>query len=278
MNFFKLISASMYALAGFVPLAGAETVGHWRFEEEAYLEDSSGNNHTLAVGVDGEGPVRVSQYALPESGPGSAFPKTIQGSANRSAAKGVGPDNGFRRSPFAVEIPRDGERLTRQLTIEAFINLSFSANLSSSVIAGQGVLASEGAGWGLIITSQNSPVGAQKLVFQFNKKGGPWNEGLAMVDSGVVIDLHKDYYVAVSADFSDPSPEGITLYVKNLTDNEEMRALGFPHHAGYTRIAATEAPLIIGGGAGAVLPFYGVIDEVRLSDEKLPREKLLMTQ
>lgn len=278
---FRSLSVLLCAATSLTSAAQAGTVGYWRFEDKAFLEDSSGNGNTLMVNAQQSAPPQVIQYALPNTGVASAFPKHIDGGANTSAVIGTGQNNGFRRCQLSADISHNGgglDGLARELTIEAFINLSHSSESSSSVIAGQGILAPDGAAWGLIITSQNSTVGAQKLVFQFNKNGGAWNQGLAMVDTNVVIELNKDYYIAVSADFSDLTAEGVTVYVKNLTDNTDLQVLGFTHSAQYTRIAATTAPLVIGCGANTNLPFYGVIDEVRLSDTKLPREALLISR
>ena len=251
----------------------AATIGYWRFEENAFLADSSGNGYALTTPGSFGSPA---QYALPATGIGSNFPSSVGGHANGHAVQGAGANNTFQNRQLSTNIGAPGTNLDKELTIEAFFNLSYSSASSSSVIASQGAGATSGASWGLTVTSGGSSVGGRNLVFQYNKTGGTWGTDLALIDTDIVIELDKDYYVAFTIDFADVTSAGVTVYLKNLTDDTELQVLNLTHSSNFTTMAKTSAPLTIGTGNDGTLPFYGVIDEVRLSDTKLGYNDLLI--
>lgn len=256
--------------------AQAETLGYWRFEPQAFLADSGPHGSKLTTPGSKGAPI---EYVSRSTGPGSAFPGKIAGKSNRGMASGHHDfDYTFLERHFSADISAAASKLISHLSIEAFVHLARSSP-HSMIIAGQGVQASDGAAWGLTVTSEkNETIGPLRLIFQFNKAGKEWGTNLTLVASDLSLEIGKDFYVAVTADFTDTSPEGITFYVKNLTDNTPLRTAGLAHSRHFTRIAAPTAPVTIGGDFQGKLPWFGVIDEVRLSDTKLSPAQLLINQ
>jgi hypothetical protein len=259
-----------------LPLQAA-TVGYWRFEEAGFLADSSGNGYTLIESGASGAP---NPYTLPSSGVGSAFPRIIFGQANAQAVQGSGTSNTFQYRQLSTSINAPSTNLGNEMTVEAFFNQSFSANSSSAVIVGQGVNQT-GVGatssWGLVVTSENSQAGARNLIFQYSTSGGAWNDGnLKTIDTDIQIELNKDYYVAFALDFSDTSSSGVTVYLQNLTDGTPLQTVSLTHTSS-DALATTADALTIGtGNIAGNPPFWGVLDEVRLSDIKLSYEDLII--
>ncbi len=258
-------------------LVHADTVGYWRFEPQAFLADSGPHGFNLTTPGSKGAPF---EYVSRSTGPGSAFPGKIKGKSNRGMAVGHHNfDYTFLERHFSAEVSEAATtKLSSQLSIEAFVHLTRSSP-HSMVIAGQGVQAADGAAWGLVVTSEkNEAIGPLKVLLQFNKAGKEWATSLSMAASDLSLEIGKDFYVAVTADFADTSPEGIIVYVKNLTDNTPLRTARLAHSRHFTQIAPATAPVTIGGDFNGKLPWFGAIDEVRLSNTKLSPAQLLINQ
>ncbi|RRJ97313.1 LamG domain-containing protein [Opitutaceae bacterium TAV4] len=263
------------------PALHAETIGYWRFEGDAttWLKDSSGHNLNLSPftrsGQTDPNPLPA-RYTLPASGAGANFPRLIAENANVSAMQGTGANLSFNHRQLGVDISAHDDNLTSAFSFEAFVNLSSSHTTDSAVLAGQGVSLSSGASWALAITGSGSARGARNILFQINTGGGSWGTSLQTLQSNLYLDLGKDYYIAVTADFTDTTSAGITIYLKDLSTPGAILQRASLTHTG--SIASTAAALSIGAAEGGGSPWYGTIDEVRLSDVKLAESQLLISQ
>ncbi|MDR1284031.1 MAG: LamG domain-containing protein [Opitutaceae bacterium] len=257
------------------PVLHADTIGYWRFEGDAtaWLTDSSGNNITLyQLGTT----ALPNRLALPQTGGGAAFPRHLASQNNTSAIQGNGDTLSFNHRQLGADISGHDDDLTSAFSFEAFVNLSWSHASDSAVIAGQGVSLSSGASWALAVTGVNSTRGARNVLFQINTGGGAWATGLQTLQSNLYLEPGKDYYIAVTADFTDTAKTGITIYLKDLsTPGATMQTASLAHTGS---IASTSAVLSIGAAQGGGSPWYGAIDEVRLSDAKLTEPQLLINQ
>ncbi len=268
-------AAALVCAVGLTSAVQAATVGHWSFEPGAFLADSGPNGFTLTTPNTNGSP---DQYTLPATGPGSAFPRSIGGTSNTAAATGLTTSQTFYQREFRTDISSASANFANELSIEAFVNLTNSSSSSSSVIAGQGIAASNDASWGLVVTSGNSGLGARNLAFQFNRDGGTWGTSLLTLDTNYVIELNTDYYIGMTADFSDTSSAGFTFYIQNLTAGTDLTVINLAHSSSFTSMSVSALPLTIGGSDAANLPWFGVIDEVRLSDVKLTQGDLMISQ
>lgn len=274
---FTAVLLGAVALTACPSLVRADTVGHWRFEPRAFLADSGPDGLRLsAPGAKG----MAIEEALRPTGPGAAFPRLIAGEPNRGAATGHHAfDYTFLERHFSADVSGRADKLSGQLSIEALVHLSRSS-ADSMVIVGQGVQAEDGAGWALVVTSEkNNRVGPLRVLLQFSRAGKAWaSEDLTMAVSDLSLEIGKDYYLAVTADFADPTQGGITVYLKDLTEGSPLRTDHLKHSAKFTRMAGGRSPLTIGGDHRGKLPWFGLIDEVRLSSKKLSAAELLINQ
>ncbi len=266
---------TLAALVGAIALTSAvqaEVVAHWRFEQGAFLSDSGPNGIALsALGKQG----LPEQHKLPVGfDPGSEFPRTVEGKLNNMAAAGRGKTQSFNHRQLAADLSAHDDKLTAGFTIEAFVNLSYSHVNDNAVLIGRGMGAPKGAAWVLSVTGANSDRGTRNVLFQ-TAAGGQWIfENIQTLQSELFLELGKDYYIAVSADFTRSASQGITVYLKDLTDSgAQLQVTTF---ASIQSVAATDLPLVIGANPAGGTPWYGLIDEVRISDKKLPESELLI--
>ncbi|MFH1500242.1 MAG: LamG-like jellyroll fold domain-containing protein [Verrucomicrobiota bacterium] len=258
--------------AALMPAARAGTVGHWRFEKGGFLSDSGPNGLPLtAAGKFG----LPEQHVLPVGyDPGSSFPRAVGRFRNDAAARGQGKTSSFNHRQLVADISAHDDQLTSAMTIEAFVNLAYSHREDGAVLVGRGVSAPKGASWALAITGENSERGARNVLFQIVSTGIWSFDGIQTLESGLRLELGKDYYIAVAADFGQNASGGVTIYLKDLTDPDAR--LQVAKFARVRTAAASDLPLIIGANPVGGSPWYGLIDEVRVSDTKLSEPELLI--
>jgi hypothetical protein len=247
------------------------TVGYWRFEQGAWLTDSSGNNHTLTNrGTNGF----VTQTALPESGPGSAFPDPVpqNGLANSNATTfgGGGRLTAADNAAFT----------TSAFTIEAFINAT-NLNLAyTPFIASQwnSTSSANDRSWGLAVTrTGTNPTSPGQLQMLLSPNGT--NSQIIYSGVNLVLTEGRDYYVAATVSLGAAEADRrITFYLKDLTSSGLLLSNTVGHST--TNLFDSTAAFSIGGqgastGTGASL-FHGVIDEVRFSNAVLAESDLLI--
>lgn len=278
----SLVAKSLAALVcatGLASAVQAATVGYWRFEQDALLSDSGPNNIGLFQfnhpTTTEQNPLPT-QVALPSTGAGSGFAGMINGIPNNHAIQGSGASLSFNHRQLGADISAHDANLTSAMSFEAFVNLSFSHNSDSAVLAGQGVGNSlGGASWALAVTGAGSARGARNILFQIDPSGAWGGAGFQTLQSNLYLDLDKDYYIAVTADFTDTSTAGITIYLQDLSDPEATLQIANLAHSG--TIASTSEPLAIGASYTGGSPWYGLIDEARISDVKLGEQDLLVS-
>ncbi len=101
--------------------------------------------------------------------------------------------------------------------------------------------------------------------------------GYELVQSGLTIKVNRPYYVAVTVRLGDTSPSGVTFYAKDLRTDPLMRTAHTAHSV--TANHQSNLPLIIGGREPEKhLIWDGLIDDVRLSNQALKPEELLLAR
>ena len=240
--------------------ASAGIIGYWRFEGDStgFLADSSGNGRNLSTA--GTAPT---QYTLPVSGNGSAFPDPIPAnSLSNASAASLGGSGRFTRNDEAAFTDTT-------FTVEAFINGSDfdTVNNSQKSIVGQWNSTSNQRSWLLAVD------GNEKLNFLVSSDGGSTNQD-TIVSTLPTLLANTDYYVAVSVNLADTSASGITFYLQDLTNGGTLQSSGVAHTR--TTLFNSNNSLTIGSTNQPSSTFKGLIDEVRYSDTVLSADQLLI--
>lgn len=231
--------------------AQADTVGYWRFEDTpGLLQDSSNYDNDLTSNGN---PVH---YTLPATGAGAYFDDPIP-QTSAANAKAVDLDGAGDNYTCADQT----EFTVTKFTIEAYINCDV---LSNRVIAGQYNISSQRS-WAMIVHH----VGAAP----YTLKAYLSSDGVAATtpDSGLQIDVDKDYFVAMSFDLSNTTT-GLKFYVKDLSAGTWETAT-MDH--GMSTLHDSTGNFAIGGMDGGALAWDGYVDEVRFSDDALSQNNML---
>lgn len=243
----------------------AQTIGYWRFESGGFTDDSSTNSLDLTnTGVDA--------YPLPGTGAGSDFPSTIPrtGAGNGQGAQ-LDRGQGDRFSVADATVLSD-IATNKAFTAEAFVNLTerdntvqylisqigSSQNSFGFIPSGGSGTSSDGTGVTLLLSSDGSSF------------AGVYN-------SGIVLDLNKDYYIAVAVDLNQADPDDrVVFYTQNLTDGGSLQVF---NETGVTAtsIHDSTADLAIGNVAAGNRTVNAILDEVRLSSTQLSQSELLIS-
>lgn len=236
----------------------ADVTGYWRFELGAFREDSSGNGLTLGDPGSGGTP---SQLEIPGTGDGSSFPSIIPatGASNDYAASFDGGDR--------FQIPDSSVFNDTTFTIEAFINTN-TTNTNQKGIAGQWSATGDQRSWLFAVS------GSMKLNFLISTTG--LNTITIAPTILPALELDKDYYVAITVNLADTSANGITFYQQNLTDGGALLSQSVAHSG--TSVFDANVNFTIGSTDQPSSQWNGLIDEVRMSDEKLSSAGLLIPE
>ena len=238
-----------------VSVTEAATIGHWRFESGGFTDDSSTNSLDMTnTGVDA--------YPLPATGPGSDFPSVIPqtGASNGKGAEFAGGSDKFSVSDNSV---LDAISTNKAFTAEAFVNMRDDG---SYVIAQWGSSDS----FGFVPTADWANFESVLLL----SSDGSSLDGL--YQSGIPLDLDKDYYIAVAVDLTQADQDDrIVFYAQNLTDGGALQVSNITGVT-QTSIHNSTEDLTIGTRPGANA-INGIVDEVRLSSTQLSQSELLIT-
>jgi hypothetical protein len=232
----------------------ATTLAHWRFEGDGagFTADASGNNRTLTLAGGAAAPTQI---ALPANGAGSRFhnPLPQNSQSNLKAAQFDGGDR--------ATSPDDPAFTGATFSVEAYIHL---ANVSSTTqfVAGHFDSSVNQRSWALVITQQ-------KLALYLSANGG----GIESLISNFTVVSGKDYFVAATVNLADSAATGITLYLQNLSDSQPLQMQAMSHAT--TAVLNSTAPFSVGATANATSPLNGIIDEVRVSNDRLAFNQLL---
>lgn len=251
----KFLPAVLLCLGTFTPLNAAVT-GYWRFESGALLEDSGPNNLDLATGGAGV----PTQVARPGTGNGSAYPATVDGNSNGSAASFGGSGR--------FTVPDNALFTDNTFSAEAFITTANTGTNTEAIVGhwnGNTTGPIDQRSWLFTISGTNV------LTFLYSTTGA----NTVTVSSGLpALALNTDYYVGVTVDMADSSAAGITFYLQDLTNGGAMQIASVAHTA--ATLFNSNQPLTIGATAQPSSTWNGLIDEVRISDTKLTGDQLLM--
>lgn len=174
-----------------------------------------------------------------------------------------------------LRLPNSDKLPTDDFTIEAVVLLeSLYENASVRVIASRWDGKPEHKGWSFGITSEKSKHMPRNLILQLSS--GDNKKAAEVVVSDLRIDLHSPCYVAASVKLLDTSESGITFYMRDLSDPDAPLRTASVKHT-FTGPFDGAAHFAIGGrDANNSMGWHGLIDDVRLSSEALPKEKLLV--
>ncbi len=248
------------SLVGTGSLLPAATLGYYRFEDGAFLDNSEGAGSSLTVGGT---PAQVELTDPPDRG--SAFPKTIPqtGATNEYTASIFGEDR------FG-EVTNGSLQVTSDFTTEAFINMATTTS-GTQYIASDWEYGIDERGFALgVAGSSGVSGGSAGALFVLLSDAG--NDSI-VYQTGITIAEDVDYYVGVSFDESDTT-NGITFYAQDLTNNGALLSASLGHTVSSLHDAS--ALFRIGSMNGNTSPFQGFIDEVRVSDTVLSESELLV--
>ncbi len=254
----KLVTGVAATLCGLVTASSlhAATVAHYRFEGDDFLKDSAGSNHLTEHGT-------ITQYELPETGPGSNFPNPIpqMGAANVHALQ-VGGNGRVSAAPDAFT------GLTN-FTFEVFFNLAASST-DTQYLGGQSSGSGNNRSWAIGVASSGGTGDAvPNELFGLLSANGATNK---IVPLGLVVTPGKDYYVAFTFNGSTDTDD-IQVFSQNLTDGGPLTVTTIS--STITTLHSSTARFDIAAYASGNGPFNGIIDEVRVSNTILTESELL---
>ncbi len=163
-----------------------------------------------------------------------------------------------------------------EFTLEAFVQLkSLYQDGQIRTIASLWDGDKKNPGWSFGITGKQSRYKPQTLVLLLNGTGSPANEA-EPIFSGMTLEIGKPYYVAVAVRSDDTSPNGVTFYAKDLSNDDLPMQVAAVPHATSGGIAG-KCDFTLGARGGEKHSVWdGLIDDVRLSRAALPAEQLLL--
>ena len=271
-------------LAAVCPRIDAATVGYWRFESAAFLQDSGANTAGPFTLTNAGGDNTNDSIALPATGAGATFPRTVPGTGvgNLGAARFTAAE-----SPAdSFGTPHQAALDSQSFTIEAFVNLASEPGVDQSrTIASIYGAATTDRQFRLAVAGASSttsrPSGALMVSLRTNfATGTAGGFTLYLSSSSLLLTVGQDYYVAVTVRFTGSSVQ-IGGYVKNLTTNGSLLQQPVFDNSSYlSLIYSTTAPFQIGAATNTAtgeLAWDGVIDEVRYSNTVLAQSEFLVS-
>lgn len=166
-------------------------------------------------------------------------------------------------------------------TIEAVIELrSLYADANVRTIVSHWNGDTSHRGWNFGVTSTKSGYKPRNLILQLvggtPRKSGTDKPTYEVIASNLRPELNRPYYVAVSVDVDTPSESGVTFFMKDLSKPEApLETASAPH--GVIGDFHTDLKLVIGDRDGKRRSRWdGLIDDVRVSRERLSVEQLLI--
>ncbi|QDV25245.1 DUF1553 domain-containing protein [Aureliella helgolandensis] len=130
-------------------------------------------------------------------------------------------------------------------------------------------------GWSLGVTSTKSSYQPRNLILQLvgSRKDPTSKPEYEVIASNLHLELNKPYYIAVSIDLDNATEEGITFYLKDLSQADgELEIARVAHEARWN--AQAKGPIEIGGRSNQHL-WDGLIQQVRMHNRALSQDDLL---
>ncbi|MGZ0171599.1 MAG: DUF1549 domain-containing protein [Planctomycetales bacterium] len=170
---------------------------------------------------------------------------------------------------------------SEDFTIEAVIQLSSlytDANVRTIVSHWNGDTSHRG--WNFGVTSTKSAYKPRNLILQLiggqPLKNGTDKPTYEIIASNLRPELNRPYYVAVSVDVDAPSESGVTFFMKDLSKPEAPLESASVKH-GVIGDFHSDLTLVVGDRDGKRRSRWdGLIDNVRVSRNKLPADQLLI--
>ncbi|MDF3131210.1 PEP-CTERM sorting domain-containing protein [Kiritimatiellaeota bacterium B1221] len=254
-SFHKTLFISGIGLSAALHLSAA-TILHYQFEDSpGFLNDSSGNNHSLSNSGS------MSQVASPFTNP---VPQT--GDSNLEAAQNSGS---------AYLSTSDSASFTSNtFTLEAFFHANNYGGSSTLVIAGQ-----FGSG-GAYVDERSFAISTTSNKFRLLLSST--GSETAIYDDFTLTNGHY-YYAAASVDILDSGDSAITFYLKDLTADTALQVVNKSKADKFTGndtlsgpLFNSDAPFSIAATGQGGANFVGTVDEVRLSNTRLSESELLV--
>ncbi len=243
---------------------------HWRFEAIPHLTTDIYDNLTLSESSDtNKRPIRV---AKPTTGPGSAFPSFDWPYGDNDSAMKFD----VTKSQYITGLDNAyfSKGANGAFTFEAFVNLnSTDSGGTARAIACHGGYHSTDMSWALIVTSETSGRGARNVLLQFADDGK--STTAETIDSDLQLTVGVDYYIAMVFNPADTSANGLTFYLKDLTNKGPLIKVQRTH----TKTALWNSAQNFTLGSGNYNTYWdGLIDEVRFSPRLLAQTELMINQ
>jgi hypothetical protein len=171
-----------------------------------------------------------------------------------------------------LQVPDNHLMPQYDFTVEGFIVLqSKDKNGALRTIASRWDGRQNQPGWSFGVDSQGL---ALELI------GDPAEDGVGgyeKVLSGIKIELERPYYVAATVRLGDPSETGVTFYSKELSPGAMLRTAHVGHKV--TANHQSNLPLVLGAREMEKnIIWDGLVDDVRLSNQALKPEELLLSK
>ncbi|MCA9089703.1 MAG: DUF1553 domain-containing protein, partial [Planctomycetaceae bacterium] len=173
------------------------------------------------------------------------------------------------------QVPADDRLNTEDFTFEAIFQLrSVYESGAVRTLGAKMARQDSRSGWLLGISGKGSRRKPQSLVLQIfgqNTEGRPQE---VVLFSDHHLELNKPYYAAVSVRMTTPEAPGVvTFHLKDLSNDEEpLSTVELPNPL--VSMTLNDDPLTVGSGRNGDR-FDGLIDDVRLSKQALPKSELL---
>ena len=240
-----------------IDLAQASVAHYWRFEDDsAFVLDYAGNS-VLSPSETG-----VTQSYLADVGRGGNFPTYFTvpiGGTNSSAADFEGGGLSTNITP-----------LTNNFTVEAFIHMdNANGRFGDSIVCvSNDITSSTSTSWNFQVRYDGAGnTQPQELMLNLHQGVNSDRNG-----SGFVLEIGIDYYIAAAFDSLNGE---VSFWIKDLTNGGQLLKSTTLHSL--TGVNSISNLAIGNDGTGHPnFSFMGLIDEVRISDQVLKEDELLV--
>lgn len=167
-------------------------------------------------------------------------------------------------APIALSLPASDALPDQDFTVEAVVMLrSLYKNANVRTIVAHWNGSKNSPGWSLGVTSTKSVYQPRNLILQLvGKTADSDNLHYEVVASNLRPELNKPYYVAARVKLDDSSDQGITFYLKDLSDKDaELQTAQATHQV--MRGLRSDHELTVGGRSDNH-QWDGLIDSIRL--------------
>lgn len=129
-------------------------------------------------------------------------------------------------------------------------------------------------GWSLGVTSVKSSYQPRNLILQLvgNTKSG--ERKYEVIASNLRPELNKPYYVAASVKIADTGKQGVTFYLRDLSNPESELQTAQVAHAVISDVGSERKVMVGGRDGSSQHQWDGLLDDVRISSAPLSEQQL----